>query len=163
MNETFPPVPSKRCPARGALLLMIGVIGGVALTLFGGLAPANPSSTAESPAEAYALQLSAKGDGDYAFFPYRRYLWVVRRSTGTAQFFIVPESKASDEPTETSRVYSIDQAVFPLDQVRFQISERNLTNYLWIVNTVTGRAMFVRARRDGGFDESPLVDAQKSL
>ena len=162
MNETFPQAPSERFAARGALLVIIGVIGGIALAFFGGLTPASPAPTL-SPTEAFALQLSADGDGDYAFFPYRRYLWVVRRSTGTAQFFIVPESKDGDQPIESSRTYTIDQNLFPLDQVRYQISERNLTNYLWIVNTTTAKAIFIRARRDGGFDESPLVDAKKSL
>ena len=54
---------------------------------------------------------------------------------------------------------TIDQKIFPLDQVRYQVSERNLTNYLWITNPVTGHVQFIKARRDGGFDKSPVVDS----
>ena len=36
------------------------------------------------------------------------------------------------------------------------MSERNLTNFLWILNPVTGRAMYIRAGRDGGFDVSDI-------
>lgn len=95
--------------------------------------------------------------GEYTFFTYRRNVWIIQRSSGRAQFFLVPETHTSEARIEQSGVYQIDQTEFPPDQTELQISERNLSNYLWISNRVTGKSYFIRARRDGGFDESPVV------
>ncbi|MEE8141526.1 MAG: hypothetical protein V3T77_00350, partial [Planctomycetota bacterium] len=52
---------------------------------------------------------NSDAESSFSFFTYRRYLWVVRRSTGSAQFFLLPDAKGSEQPVEASRVYSIDQ------------------------------------------------------
>ena len=140
--------------------MILGVLMGAALWI--PVARMVPSDSHTMPT-VWANNLNSDAESDYSFFSHRRYLWVIRRSTGNAQFFLLPESKGSEQPVETSRIYSVDQKEFPLDQVLFQVSERNLTNYLWIFNPVTGRAMFIRARRDGGFDESPMLDVSKDL
>ncbi|MFN0057284.1 MAG: hypothetical protein ACKVX7_02410 [Planctomycetota bacterium] len=121
--------------------------------------PASSSVMNWPPELAYA----ATATGDYSFFPYRRDVWIVCHSKGTAQFFHSPESTTSEQPPVKSRVYTIDRTLFPQDQVQFLISERNLTNYLWIVNPTTGNGRFIRARRDGGFDESPIIESAKEL
>jgi len=113
--------------------------------------------SAEALAKMDGSDPHAGADGDFAFFSYRRYLWVVKKSSGRAQFFHLPESASSDAQLMKSGTYSIDQEAFPLDQVRYQVSERNLTNYLWITNPVTGKARFIRATREGGFDKSPII------
>ncbi len=121
------------------------------------------NSSPEAIPPVYAAGFSGQGEGEYAFFTYRRYLWTFHRANGKVQFFLLPETRSSQEPIDSSRVYTVDQDEFPLDQVLFQVSERNLTNYLWILNPVSGKAMFIRARRDGGFDESPVLDVSKDL
>ena len=152
MKRTTEGAPHRLLPL---LLLACGLIAGTVI----GIGWSSTWPTAAVPPElAFARQIADGPDGDYAFFTYRRYLWLVHKPTGKAQFSLLPDSKNSTQPIEPSRVYAVDQELFPLDQVRYQISERNLTNYLWILNPTTGKAMFIRARRDGGFDESPIVD-----
>ncbi len=97
--------------------------------------------------------------GDFSFFTYRRSVWVVNHAKGSARFFRMPEGRTDQDKIERSDLYEVDREVYPIDQVRYQVSERNLTNFLWVMNPVTGRGHFVRARRDGGFDESPIFDA----
>ena len=109
---------------------------------------------------AFAAYQSGSGeDGDYRFFVHRRYCWVVKKSTNTARFFRLPETATDADQIEKSGAYQIDSEMYPAGQVDFQLSERNLANYLWITNRVTGRAHFVRAKRDGGFEESPILEA----
>ena len=152
-------------PCRGSTRTFCGalVLFGAA---FGGWYAGNAGSSA-SGAVSWPLEveqaLAASPAGDYAFLPYRRDVWIVCHSKGTAQFFASPESTSAEHPPIKSQVYKLDPAIFPQDQVQFSISERNLLNYLWVLNPVTGKARFVRARRDGGFDESPVIDASKDL
>ncbi|MCA8962747.1 MAG: hypothetical protein KDC38_19625 [Planctomycetes bacterium] len=136
----------------------------IALGVGIGIWSATPSNTRFAGlienAEALGMvQSGAEGrSGDYSFFVNRRYLWVVRHSTGQAQFYHVPETESSEQPLTKSRVYEIDKTTFPVDQVEFSVSERNLELYLWVTNPTTGKVRFLRARRDGGFDESPVID-----
>ncbi len=118
-----------------------------------------PNLIGRAQAAELMVQDGSGSDGDYSFFTNRRYLWIVKRSTGQAQFFHIPESKNSEQPPINSRVYQIEGDDFPLDQVRYQASERNLEFFLWVTNPQNGKTQFVRARRDGGFDESPITDA----
>ena len=83
---------------------------------------------------------------------------MIRRSTATINFYNFPESSERDQNIEPSRSYTIDTGDFPLDKLQMQLSERNLSNYLWLLNPETGKARFVKARRDGILDESPLLD-----
>ncbi|MFQ5653401.1 MAG: hypothetical protein ACE5GW_01555 [Planctomycetota bacterium] len=95
----------------------------------------------------------------YTFLTFRRNLWLIRHTEGTVQYFIFPESE--EQPLFRSQLLEIDRESFPVDQVRYQLSERNLASYLWILNPVTGKALYLRARRDGSFEASSLFDATK--
>lgn len=144
--------------AIAALCITVGLGLGVALD--------TPSRDLIGQADAAALlasQADSGSDADYSFFTNRRYLWIVKRSTGQAQFFHVPEITSSEQPMQKSRVYQVDAEDFPLDQVHYQVSERNLELFLWLTDPTNGKVRFVRARRDGGFDQSPIVDPSSDM
>ncbi len=99
--------------------------------------------------------------GDYTYFTFRRNLWVVKKSTWEVRFYLFPESM--EQSITESRSYAIDAKQFPQEQTIIQVSERNLTNYLWLLNPTMGKARYIKARRDGGFDESALLEHGKNF
>jgi hypothetical protein len=137
---------------RAVVLLGIGaVLGSIASDAFRSPAPLFPAALfAQDGIE----QVGGNEEGDYLFFTFRRNLWVVHKPTGRVQFLMFPDG--SEQQLVRSRIHQVDQSVFPTDQVRYQLSERNLTNFLWILNPVTGKARFIRAGRDGGFETSEI-------
>ena len=137
---------------RSALLVGLGaIVGTIASGAFRAPAPGFPDALF---AQVPDMQVAGNEEGDYLFFTFRRNLWVVHKPTGRIQFLMFPDGE--EQTTLRSRIHQIDLDVFPLDQVRYQLSERNLTNFLWILNPVTGKARFIRAGRDGGFDVSGI-------
>ena len=94
---------------------------------------------------------------EHTFLTFRRGAWMIKRSDATARYIAMPEDEKS-VPT-VSRIYTINTDDFPLDICRLQLSERNLSNYLWLINPRDGKVRFIRARRDGLIDRSPLYKA----
>ena len=66
-----------------------------------------------------------------------------------------------EQQLQRSVTHQIDQEIFPPDQVQFQLSERNLTNFLWIMNPVTGKARYIRAGRDASIEVSEIESVSK--
>jgi hypothetical protein len=137
---------------RGVLLVALGAALGAALT--GALKDPAPLFPATLFAQDGGDQIDGNLDGDYAFFTFRRNLWAVHLPTGRVQFFLFPDGK--EQQITRSRVHQIDLDAFPIDQVRYQLSERNLTNFLWLLNPITGKAQYIRAGRDGIFEFSDI-------
>lgn len=141
---------------QGLFLLFVGVVLGA--VVFSSPENQNPLIT-EGLFAAESGDLGGNTDGEYLFFTFRRNLWIVHQPTGKLQFLMLPDG--SEETVIRSRIYEIDTDVFPVDQVQYQLSERNLTNFLWIMNPVTGKARYVRAGRAGGFDVSDVYSATR--
>ena len=87
------------------------------------------------------------GDGEYAFFPNRRSVWVVNRTNGRmANYnFRVDGIQAVDR----SRVARVDLKAFPREDTSYLLSDRNLNNILWVCNVRTGDVQMWRPSRDG--------------
>lgn len=169
-TPTIAPTPSASTPWRFVRLsvLCLGLLSAGVLVGYGmrgastdsdGALPSIGIPSVEALSSMATSTATEARSGDYSFFTYRRNLWIVRHSTGTARFFVIPETNTSEQRIEASNTYKLNPEEFPADQTRYQVSERNLSNYLWISNHNTGRSYFIRARRDGGFDESPIAEA----
>ena len=111
------------------------------------------------PTDFVAAQ-SMSSDGQYLFFSFRRGVWRINKTTRVIQYFGFPEPGEVDGAIEPSRSYRLTSNDFPLDRVHFQVSARNLTNYLWVLNPQSGKAMFLKARRDGLIEASPVLPAE---
>jgi len=144
---------------RGLLLVGLGALLGAAVTQFVPEAVSRPPS-ALFAAEALAGAVQGGTDSEYVFLTFRRNIWVVHRPSSRIQFFMFPEDE--DQQLVRSRVLQIDVSTFPPEHTQFQLSERNLTNFLWVLNPVTGRAQYVRAGRDGVLEASPIENLTKS-
>lgn len=146
-----------RAVIAGAIALSVAIAMGIGL-------PGGPE-TSERTAVGFLYgadgDVRAEGDGDFVFFTFRRNVWVFRKSTMTVKFYNLPEASERAQEAEESRVYQIDARDFPLADIQFQVSERNLTNYLWLLNPKTGKARILKARRDGLVEESLLLDANR--
>lgn len=106
---------------------------------------------------------AAIGDGDYLFFPNRRNMWVVNRDNGRLvhyKFIDVTQGKV-----ERSHVAQINQKLFPPGDTLFKISERNISDFLWVCNVQTGDfQLWRRSVRDGRLVTDPsVVSASQSL
>ncbi len=98
-------------------------------------------------------------DGPYTFIPFRRNLWVIHHEEDEIQFFMYPSSE--ERPIQPSRKYKIDRTEFPAGMVRYQVSDHNVTSFLWILNPETGKGRYVKALRDGKIEASILLDVTK--
>jgi hypothetical protein len=118
-------------------------------------------SSALFAAEGLSGAALAQGAGasEYEFLTFRRNIWVVHRPTSRIQFFMFPEDE--EQQLVRSRVLQIDVATFPPEHTQFQLSERNLTNFLWVLNPATGKAQYVRAGRDGVLEASAIENLTK--
>jgi hypothetical protein len=140
---------------RGALLVAIGAILGAAVSRFAPDAAPDLSHAlfaAEGLAGVGAAQAGA--EPEYEYLTFRRNIWVVHRPSSRIQFFMFPEDE--EQQLVRSRVLQIDVAAFPPELTHFQLSERNLTNFLWVLNPTTGQAQYVRAGRDGVLEASAI-------
>lgn len=157
------PETSRRSPSarfrRGALLVAIGALLGAAGSRL--LEDAAPDLTPPLFADDGIVPAAAQGGAtaEYEFLTFRRNIWVVHRPTGNVQFFMFPED--DEQQLIRSRMLQIDPVAFPMDQARFQISERNLTSFLWVMNPHTGKAQYVRAGRDGVLEPSVVENLAK--
>ena len=111
--------------------------------------------------QAFALDPStmfAEGDG-LTFIPFRRNLWVINHEADRIQFFMFPSTE--EKPIQPSRRYTIDRTEFPADVVRYQVSDHNLTNFLWVLNPLTGKVRYLKAMRDGKIETSKLLNVNE--
>jgi hypothetical protein len=115
-----------------------------------GLAPL-ASTIAESLASAFEiseLEAQSRTNTDYRFLPNRRNMWVMNRRLGRiVHFRFLDTSKGT---VERSFVAQVDQQRFPARDTTYKISERNITDLLWVCNRRTGDFQLWRRNvRDG--------------
>ena len=138
------------------LLLLIGAaLGSVFASQFDG--DGWPGRGPQFPPSLFAQdgdEVMEHSDGEYQFFTFRRNLWAIHKASGKVQFLMFPDGL--DQKLERSAIHQVDQDVFPPGEVTYQLSERNLTNFLWILNPLTGKARYIRAARNGGFEISDI-------
>ena len=97
---------------------------------------------------AFAAQIhSDLGDGDYTFLPNRRTIWVVNRKYGRfANYHFRDDQERS---ILRSQVVTLDQRDFPPEDAVYLLSDRNLTEVLWVCNRRTGDVQLWHPRPDG--------------
>ncbi len=143
---------SRRRLGRGVILVCIGAV--IAAVVMGALRDPAPVFPAALFAQDQSQKIGGDMEGDYLFFTFRRNLWAVHKPTGRVQFLMFPDGQ--EQQLVRSRVHQVDQERFPADQARYQLSERNLTNFLWVLNPHSGHAQYIRAGRDGVFEFSEI-------
>ena len=144
-------------PARGTLLVLLvgAALGSVLTSHFSD--DGWPGSGPQFPPALFAQadgEVMEHSDAEFMYFTFRRNVWAIHKASGKVQFLMFPDGL--DQKLERSAIHQIDQEVFPADEVIYQLSERNLTNFLWIMNPVTGKARYIRAARNGGFELSEI-------
>lgn len=133
------------------------LLGGILASTLG---PADLAPIAVGTLEASSAHFSIETTGSerFQFFTFRRSTWILDIENYSLRFVSFPDGP--DQPFVTSGIYSIDRDAFPAEDMEIQLSQRTLSNYLWLVNKNSGAAMYITALRDGGFHASKLFTAE---
>lgn len=99
--------------------------------------------------------------GRYVFLPFRQNLWVIDKQGSVLLYYKLPSTE--EEGIMKSRLQVFDADRFPSDETHFLLSSRNLTDYLWICNAVTGDVQVLRYNREGAFDTHYTIAATKDF
>ena len=95
-------------------------------------------------------------EGEYAFFPNRRSVWVVNRTNGRMANYHFHDDDVGS--VDRSRVTALDTRAFPAKDTVMSLSDRNLNNILWVCNTRTGDVQMWTLARDGTLKgETPVA------
>jgi hypothetical protein len=86
-------------------------------------------------------------EGEHLFLPNRRTIWVVNRKTGRFANYHFKDDEVGT--VERSRVVTLDKATFPPEDTVYVLSDRNLTEVLWVCNRRTGDVQLWVPRADG--------------
>jgi len=153
-------LPAKRAVRRAMLVFLLGVTaGGGGLYLLdrgrssggtddAGFLSALPGILREAHAD---LE-----DGDYAFFPNRRSIWVVNRTNGRMANYHFHDDELGS--VDRSRVAMLDTNAFPRKDTVIHLSDRNMNNVLWVCNARTGDVQMWTLGRDGALKgETPVA------
>ncbi|HLU47455.1 MAG TPA: hypothetical protein VK116_05200 [Planctomycetota bacterium] len=100
------------------------------------------------------------GPGEYIFLPVRHAVWVVNRTEGR---FARYEFENDRKPlVQRSRVVTLDPRTFPPDATEYLVSDRNLTDDLWVCQRRSGLVVLYETRlagdlvaRESGHDLGP--------
>ena len=138
---------------RRSLSALVLVTAGCALGawMHGGGAPGDDAGRA--PADFWVrsgLLREAHADldeGEYAFFPNRRTIWVVNTTNGRMANYVFRDDEV--QSVDRSRVAQLDLDTFPISDSTILLSDRNLNNVLWICNQRTGDVQMWSHIRDG--------------
>jgi hypothetical protein len=103
------------------------------------------ASLAAEPSQASGLTTSTQ-DGDFLFLTNRRTIWVIHRKEGRFANYHFRDDEA--RTVERSRVVSLDQETFPPQDTVYLLSDRNLTEVLWVCNKRTGDVQLWEPRHD---------------
>ena len=87
--------------------------------------------------------------GEYLFLPNRRSVWVINQTNGRVAVYTFLNNEY--DTVQRSRVGQIDARAFPRGEAVFQISDKNLSNNLWVCNARTGDFQLWTVERDGEF------------
>lgn len=135
---------------RPALWILLGVV--LASTL--GSYDFTPLGRPTLDAGTVNFSVEPAGTENFQFFTFRRSTWIFDTESHSLRFVAFPDGP--EQPFVSSGTFPIDRDIFPAEHLEVQLSQRTLSNYLWLVNTDTGAAMYLTALRDGGFDSSQL-------
>jgi hypothetical protein len=135
------------CLVGGAFLL--GALAGAA---FLGSSPGDGDSAASLSAflERSGLLETAQADmadGGFAFLPNRHSVWVVNTRTGRMANYDFRLDEQQN--VERTRVERINVQAFPPEDTVLRLSDRNLSNILWVCNKQTGDIEMWRRTRGG--------------
>ena len=92
-------------------------------------------------------------DGEYLFLPNRRSIWVINQTNGRMAVYTFLNNEY--DTVERSRVGQIDARAFPPGEVVFQISDKNLSNNLWVCSDRRYQPRSARSGRHRGNRRPP--------
>jgi len=99
------------------------------------------------------------GEGKYAFLANRRQIWAINKAKGRFAGYHFREDE--DRSIERTRVVTLDQKIFPPADTIYMLSDRNLTEILWVCNKRTGDVQPWSPRIGGDVtSEKPLATMQ---
>lgn len=149
--------PSKQAPRSGRCGVVLGMATALALA---GWATAlrvsfeeRDATNAEKSAGVLPLALfpgrapQDLGPGEYLFLPVRHSIWAINRSEG--RFARYAFEDATSKLVRRSRVVTLDRRTFPSEITEYLVSDRNLTEDLWVCNRRTGTVVLWETRHDG--------------
>ena len=163
-TEHFDP-PEKSRHRAGWLTLAIVGISGFSIGLVASYWPAesthhqvNGAISAMLPS-LMAQTTTDLGDGKYAFLANRRTIWAINKDKGRFAGYHFREDE--DHTVERTRVTTLDPKIFPPADTIYMLSDRNLTEALWICNKRSGDVQLWTPRIGGEVKaEKPLSTSQ---
>jgi len=109
-----------------------------------------------------AQSAGALGDGEFAFLANRKQIWAINKSAGRFAGYHFREDE--DRTIERTKVVTLDQKIFPPADTIYMLSDRNLTEVIWICNKRTGDIQLWSPRIGGDVtSEKPLSTMQDLL
>ena len=163
-TEHFDPPEKSRLRAGWLTLAIVG-IAGFSIGLVASYWPAesthhqvNGAISAMLPS-LMAQTTTDLGDGKYAFLANRRTIWAINNDTGRFAGYHFREDE--DHTVERTRVTTLDPKIFPPADTIYMLSDRNLTEALWICNKRSGDVQLWTPRIGGEVKaEKPLSTSQ---
>ena len=163
-TEHFDPPEKSRLRAGWLTLAIVG-ISGFSIGLVASYWPAESTHYQVNGAISSMLpSLMAQtttdlGDGKYAFLANRRTIWAINKDKGRFAGYHFREDE--DHTVERTRVTTLDPKIFPPADTIYMLSDRNLTEALWICNKRSGDVQLWTPRIGGEVKaEEPLSTSQ---
>tara|TARA_Y100000758_G_C16052634_1_gene422096 strand:- start:706 stop:1269 length:564 start_codon:yes stop_codon:yes gene_type:complete len=163
-TEHFDPPEKSRLRAGWLTLAIVG-IAGFSIGLVASYWPAESTHYQVNGAISSMLpSLMAQtttdlGDGKYAFLANRRTIWAINKDKGRFAGYHFREDE--DHTVERTRVTTLDPKIFPPADTIYMLSDRNLTEALWICNKRSGDVQLWTPRIGGEVKaEKPLSTSQ---
>ncbi|HBO50638.1 MAG TPA: hypothetical protein DD471_01540, partial [Planctomycetes bacterium] len=104
----------------------------------------------------------ALGDGEFAFLANRKQIWAINKSEGRFAGYHFREDE--ERSIERTKVVTLDQKTFPPADTIYMLSDRNLTEVIWVCNKRTGDVQLWSPRLGGDVtSEKPLSTMQDLL
>jgi hypothetical protein len=103
------------------------------------------------------------GDGGddpaaFAFLPNRRTIWVVHKAAGRLAGYHFRDDQR--RTVEVTRVVTVDPKEFPRDDTEYLLSDRNLTEALWVCNRRSGSVLLCTPRLGGEVEVERPVETR---
>ncbi|MBN1418086.1 MAG: hypothetical protein JXP34_04880 [Planctomycetes bacterium] len=109
------------------------------------------------------LRAAASGSepGRYVFLPFRQRLWAIDKKGSVLLYYKLPGT--NEVGVMKSRLQPFDADRFPPAETEYLLSAQNLTDFLWICNTVTGDVQVMKYDREGAFDTQYAIPTGKDF
>ena len=130
-----------RATRRLPIVLIVFIAFGIGLSagswyskseLGGGIGQGLDAAISQLLPTVVAQSTGTLGEGKYAFLANRRQVWVINKEKGRFAGYHFREDE--DHTVERTRVVTLDQKVFPPADTIYMLSDRNLTEILWVCN-----------------------------